>query len=275
MEILCKDNQQLQQKINAIKQDGISQLHIISDFDKTMTKAFADGKKVQSSFSLLREGGYLGEEYVKGAFALFDEYYPFEVDPTLSDTQRNEKMTEWWGKHWNLMIQHGINQAVFDDIIAKGKLELRENVEEVLSVVAENKIPLLIFSSGLGNLIKTFLEQQNLLTDNVHLISNFFQFENGNAISFTTPQIHVFNKNEYAIKDTDYYTAVKNRKNVILIGDSLGDVRMADGMEHDTVLRIGILIDPDQKDRYLQEYDVVLPDGSLEYVLTLLASFVS
>jgi hypothetical protein len=51
--------------------------------------------------------------------------------------------------------------------------------------------------------------------------------------------IHVFNKNESVVKETKFYQEVKNRRNVILLGDSLGDVTMATDKNHDTVLRIG------------------------------------
>lgn len=52
------------------------------------------------------------------------------------------------------------------------------------------------------------------------------------------------NKNEYALKGTEYYELVQDRENVILLGDSLGDAGMADGMPHcNSVLKIGFLYD--------------------------------
>lgn len=56
--------------------------------------------------------------------------------------------------------------------------------------------------------------------------------------------IHVFNKNEYALKNTDFYDIVANRDNAIVLGDSLGDAQMTKGMDHcQNVLRIGFLYD--------------------------------
>lgn len=36
---------------------------------------------------------------------------------------------------------------------------------------------------------------------------------------------------------------LSGRSNVILLGDSIGDASMADGVSHDTVLKIGFLND--------------------------------
>lgn len=51
--------------------------------------------------------------------------------------------------------------------------------------------------------------------------------------------IHTYNKNEAAIKDTEYYTLVRERSNVLLMGDNIGDAQMAEGMEHcDVVIKV-------------------------------------
>ena len=54
--------------------------------------------------------------------------------------------------------------------------------------------------------------------------------------------IHVFNKNEAAVHDSDYFQNLSHRVNVLLMGDSLGDLHMADGAEHmESKLTIGFL----------------------------------
>lgn len=69
------------------------------------------------------------------------------------------------------------------------------------------------------------------------------KYDEGGVIQgFKGPLIHVLNKNEFALKNTKYYDLIKNRNNVILLGDSLGDARMADGMAHaNHVLKIGFI----------------------------------
>ena len=56
--------------------------------------------------------------------------------------------------------------------------------------------------------------------------------------------IHIYNKNENAIHDSDYFENLEHRENIILMGDSLGDLHMADGATDSAqILKIGFLND--------------------------------
>ena len=65
----------------------------------------------------------------------------------------------------------------------------------------------------------------------------------GDLIGFENDLIHVFNKNEDAIHDSDYFKKLDGRDNVILLGDSLGDLKMAEGANATNLLKIGFLND--------------------------------
>ena len=60
-------------------------------------------------------------------------------------------------------------------------------------------------------------------------------------IGFQNEIIHVYNKNENAIHDSDYFQNIEHRTSMILMGDSLGDLHMADGADVDHKLKIGFL----------------------------------
>lgn len=61
-------------------------------------------------------------------------------------------------------------------------------------------------------------------------------------MGFKDRLIHCYNKNEFAIKGTEFYNKILNRSNVILMGDSIGDAGMTEGMDHlENVLKIGFL----------------------------------
>lgn len=61
-------------------------------------------------------------------------------------------------------------------------------------------------------------------------------------VGFKGNLIHVFNKNEDAIHSSNYFEKLRLRTNVILMGDSIGDVKMAFGVpQPNSVLKIGFL----------------------------------
>jgi cytosolic 5'-nucleotidase 3 len=156
-------------------------------------------------------------------------------------------------------------------------LVLRDGCVELLDFLREKDIPLVILSSaGLGvESIELFLKNKGLLYPNVYIISNSFEWDkNGKATSFKEPIIHGINKSETAIKDfPNIFNKIKDRRNIILLGDNLSDIQMAEGFECDNLLKIGFLneaIEQNLKD-YQKTFDVVLThDSSMRFVLDLL-----
>lgn len=98
----------------------------------------------------------------------------------------------------------------------------------------------------------------------LQVVSNFLMMGEDDKISGIKGEIiHTLNKNETAIKNTDYYEMVKERSNVILMGDNIGDAGMAEGMEHcDVVIKVGFLGHNIEGNlpNYLKKFDIVLVD---------------
>jgi len=272
--IIIRDKTEFQRKLAAIKKDGLSELHVVSDFDRTLTKAFIAGKKVISSYSLLRESGYLDPELLEKDQALFNKYYPMESDIFLSEEEKYQVMAEWWAKHYQLFVEYGFNKNILLKLSDDYKNILRDSTLDLFEILAKTNLPLLIFSAGMGDIIKLFLERNNLLTSNIHLISNFLKYDNsGKAIGYNSKLIHVLNKNEIEIKDKGYYKEIAGRKNVILLGDNLGDLGMTAGIKHEVVFTVGFLNEREEEllEKFKDSFDVViLGDGSMDYVNGLL-----
>lgn len=266
-----KNPEILKKKIEKIKQEGINKLHIVSDFDRTLTNPFLDRRKAPSSIALIREGGYLTPEYVPKAFALFDKYHPIEIDEKIPQEIKNQKMHEWWSKHIKLISESGMNKEVIKDIMKKYKNIFRKKALELLDLLHELNIPTLIFSSGVGDLIEGFLKQENKFYKNIFIISNFFDYdENGNVKGYKSDIVHTFNKSEVQLKNKPYLEKIKKRKNVILLGDSLGDLGMTQGISHETIIRICFLNNKNKLKIFKDKFDVVISNGSTDYVISLI-----
>jgi len=264
----------LEEKIRKIKGDGGKHLHVVSDFDRTLTPMFIDGEKAETGVGQIRAGGYLSPEYVKEAYALKDKYHPIEIDETIPLAERSKKMQEWWETHLQVMIHHGLNKEVIEDIIRKRKIVPRPGSLEFYDLLHRSNIPLLIFSASAGDLIEGFLKQEGRHYNNIHIISNFYEFdENGLVRGYKSGIIHSFNKNEGQVKNHPYHEQIKRRKNCMLLGDSIGDLGMTEGLDHDTILRIGFLNENAERSlsAFAKKFDVVISDdGPMDYVNDLL-----
>ena len=268
-EIIIPNKEELLNKILKFKKDKKTSIHIVSDFDKTLTKAFIKGNKVHGSYAILRENKYLSEDYSNQAFKLYEKYHPYEIDQNLPDKEKKVKMDQWWEEHLNLMIKSGINKDVFIDIAKKGFVHPRKGLREFTNLLKKNEIPLLIFSAGLGDIIKEFLIKKKCFTKNLKIIANFFKFEeDGKVNGYISDIVHVFNK-----KEIEHEENFPNRNNIILLGDNLGDLGMVKGIEYEEIIKIAFLNEKieEQKEEYTKNFDlIILNDGTLKEVNKIL-----
>ncbi len=259
-----------------ISRDGVEKLHVLTDFDRTLTSLFVNGKKVPSLISVLRDENYLTPDYAQKAHDLYNKYYPIEIDPNIPMEEKKKAMNEWWTTHFNLLIKSGLNKKDIEDVVKSRKIKFRNGFSDFINTLKENNIPLIIMSSsGLGsNAISMCLEQEGELYDNIHIISNLCRWdENGNAISFQEPIIHVMNKDKTAIQNFPAFEKIKNRRNVLLLGDSLGDIGMVEGFNYNHLIKMGFLDKNVEQnlESYKANYDVLmLNDSSMDYINELL-----
>ncbi len=258
----------------SIRRDGASQFHVIADFDNTLTRAYVNGEKAPSIIGQLRKGKYLTPDYPAAAQALFDHYAPIERDNTLSLAERNLDMLTWWQKHFALLEQSGFNRDVINDVVLNSTLQFRDQVKEFIDLLEKHQIPLIIMSAAPGDMLIEHLRHEGLLRNNVHVIANLYQFDaEGNAVKINEPIIHSLNKHEVVVKNFPVFETIKERKNILLLGDSMGDVGMADGFDYKEIIKVGFLNQEVEKniEIYSDSYDVVVTnDGSLAVVNEIL-----
>ena len=170
---------------------------------------------------------------------------------------------EWWSKSFDLIVETEITRENLIEIVRNSSTHLREGCHWFFNTLERHNVPLLIFSAGLGDVIQEWIAQDCGTFKNMKIVSNFMTFsESTNKISgFKGNMIHVFNKNETALLDTEYENLIENRPNVILLGDSPGDVDMTAGLKNlKNILKIGFLNDKIDENLklYLEIYDIVI-----------------
>lgn len=273
-EVIIEDENSFEKLKQAIKQAGKEKFHVVADFDRTLTYAFYGDKRAGSIISRLRDGRYLTKDYAGKARVLFEKYHLIETDADVGMIEKSAKMKEWWEKHFELLIECGLDKPtivkVVDDMIKEKSLKLRKGVIEFLRFLRENKIPLVIISSSVGDIISEFLKKTGVLYENVHIFANLLEFEGEKAVGIKKV-IHVFNKNEIEVD-----AGLGDRRNALLLGDSLGDLGMV-GEEADKVIRIGFLNENVENNLGLfkENFDVVLTgDGDFDFVNKLIKELI-
>ena len=276
MKITISNNKNLEQLKSKIKQTGYQNLHILSDFDGTLTCGVTNGVKAPAIISLLRDGNYLTKDYAEKAHALFNKYHPIETDVKVPVAKKKKAMQKWWELHYKLLIKSGLTKSDLKHIVESGHIKFRDGVPEFLDFLYKKNIPLVVFSAGgCGEAIKLFFKKIKKNYPNVFFVINRFNWnKQGRAISIKPPIIHSMNKDKTIIKKIpNIYSSIKNRKNVILIGDSIGDIKIIEGFNCANLLKIGFLnfnYNESIKE-YTNNFDVVLDEeANFDFINSLI-----
>lgn len=263
--IKSKDWQAVKQKLMRLKAD---ETHIIADFDMTMT-AYWDveaNKRSMSSHGCLENWKGLDATIKKEMAQLYNTYYPIEVNDALSHEVRLKAMEEWWTKAHQFIIDSKLTRHDIKNMVEDSKIIFRPLLKEFIHLASMASMPMLVFSAGLGDVIEEILKaKEGHWNDGMAIVSNRMIFQDDRVIAFSEPTIHVLNKKEATMQE-DWLHGLKiaERKSVILLGDSLGDLGMADGIHHNMRLSVGFCnFDIDARlPTYMDMFDIVLTNDT-------------
>ncbi|XP_026479200.1 7-methylguanosine phosphate-specific 5'-nucleotidase-like [Ctenocephalides felis] len=235
--IFIRHRESVEKLLNNIFRDGAKHLHVITDYDFTITKHTLDnGEPTPSSFELFKNCPSVPEDYRTMTHKFKKIYKKAELDTSLPKQLREKYMRDWWTKASNITKGFPFHEQELLDMAERYKYSLRDNVEDMFKTLHDRMIPCLIFSAGLGNTVHAMLKL-----------------------------IHATNKNESLLKNTEHYKLLEGRANVILMGDTLTDIEMAEGMKHNNVLKIGFIPNAIAKENlceFVKAYDIILVDHS-------------
>lgn len=260
--VLMRERGRVEEMIYAMQRAGAGNLQVISDFDMTLTRFAHKGKRVPTTHNILDNRLLISEDCARRMKELLNTYYPVEIDAGRSPEEKLPHMVTWWTKVHKLLIEQKIRRDLLGQAVRESTVMLRDGYKEFFDRLSEQRVPLLIFSAGIGDILEEVVQQNHVFHPNVHVISNYMDFDQAGVLrAFSSPLIHTFNKREGALSRAAGLPELKGRPNVLLLGDSLGDLTMADGVsDPENVLTIGFLNDQveQRKESYFNSYDIVL-----------------
>jgi len=265
------DKHGVEQKLATLSAGGPSKLQLIVDFDYTMSRAHRNNQPVDCSWGVLENFPELPICYTEKVKELRSHYYPIELDPTLSVEEKTPHMAEWYTKANLALGESQVKADWFPRMVDASNCELRDSTDVLLNTANKNSVPFIILSAGIGDLIREILSHHKLMLENMRIVSNFLEFDSKTGVVVglkSDMPIHMFNKK------APNQEGLEERKNIVLIGDSLGDVRMADGIKDiNVVLSIGFLNKNVEANlsEYKRCFDIVLVDDqTMDFPLALL-----
>ncbi|XP_072311764.1 cytosolic 5'-nucleotidase 3-like [Eucyclogobius newberryi] len=260
--VFMREKGRVEETIYNMQRAGPGSLQVISDFDMTLTRFAYKGRRVPTTHNILDNRLLIDEECKKKIKKLLNTYYPIEIDAQLSTEDKLPLMVEWWTKVHELLIEQKIRKDMLAQAVKESHSMLRDGYKGFFDLLAELQVPLLIFSAGIGDVLEEVIHQNHVFHPNVNIISNYMDFDHTGVLqAFKGQLIHTFNKREGALLHAAHLTELKGRPNVLLLGDSLGDLTMADGVSNaQNILTIGFLNDQveERQESYIKSFDIVL-----------------
>ncbi|KAL3998374.1 HAD hydrolase family IE [Acanthocheilonema viteae] len=276
--VRMRDSSAVEQKLNQIINASKNKLLVVSDFDYTLSRFHdAEGKSCLTTHGVFDSAAWkVSQELGTVLERLKAKYFPIEFDPHITIAEKIPHMENWWRTSHEHIIKTGFTKQTIQKFVSEAKLELKEGAEEFVLSLHNHNVPLIIFSAGIGNVIDFFLQKKlGEYPSNVHIVSNMMIYdENDVAVAFSEPLIHTFCKNSAIINGHgSLFHEISSRTCVLLMGDSLGDLKMDVGLECEQVaLKIGFLNYNDETllAKYLDGYDIVLLDDQTMHVPRLI-----
>uniref|UniRef100_A0A8D2J8Z2 5'-nucleotidase n=1 Tax=Varanus komodoensis TaxID=61221 RepID=A0A8D2J8Z2_VARKO len=240
-----KDPARVEEIICGLIKGGAAKLQIITDFDMTLSRFSHNGKRCPTCHNVIDNCKLITDDCRKKLLQLKEIYYAIEIDPSLTIEEKYPYMVEWYNKSHALLIEQGLQKDKLAEIVRESEVMLKEGYENFFDKLHEHNIPVFIFSAGIGDILEEVIHQAGVYHPNVKVVSNFMDFDdNGILKGFKGELIHVYNKHDGALKNTEYFKQLKDNSNIILLGDSQGDLTMADGVSNvEHILKIGYLND--------------------------------
>ncbi len=227
----------------------------IIDFDRTLTTGTSD-----ASMGIIPK--FLGGDCLKERLKIYEHYRPIELDYTIEENEKKAIMKEWADKSFTLLSKYLTSEEIIENSLENANLHLRLGAKDFLKYMYNKNIPVVIMSAGVGNIIKRFLEKQEVLYDNITLISNFYEFKNNKSYIDTEKLIAVSNKDYSRVPEKERQVLDK-RQNILLCGDIVEDIKMIEKEKLYKTVTVGFF-DHNIKENlstYNKNFDIVLADN--------------
>lgn len=245
----------------------IADIHVVADFDRTLTDRRPGSNEDITSWNILRD--HLPPEGQQHCQELFAIARPKE----LAGTMTVEDAVAWWSGVLNTYAHYGIDMnAVERDFLHRATI--RRGTKDFFVLSERLGIPITVLSAGVKDVIELWADHYDThptLTISTELILD----ENRKISDWKRGTlVHILNKSEVDHPELNRIRA--ERPLAMVFGDGIGDADMAIGEEG--VLRARIYDPrPDEANdieaeraKTFEHFDLMIENGSIDPLTELL-----
>lgn len=257
------------EKLHLFVKDGKDKLHLLLDFDRTLTKSKNKLGENVSTWEILK--AHLPKKAQKEYQEFYKKYRTLEIKNQIT---MNDAVI-WWEEILNLFKR---NKLKWSDIAkdVEERMPIRPYTRKLFEICGRKNIPTIIISAGIKDVIELWCQKFEVnptLILSTNLTFSSEEYMNG---WHKDSLIHVLNKEEKGHREIKKIKL--DRPNTILIGDSTDDASMINGEEN--VLRIA-LCNSSKNDKvndkvikeFFKRFDLIIQDGTLHPVIKILNLF--
>lgn len=240
-------------KLNMIFNLKLKDVLMTFDFDRTMTSS-----KSITSWGVIENSNLIPSLYRMDSLTLYNYYRTIEIDEKVDKKYRDIMMINWMMEQISLFYKYNINEEMFNQIMNEQQnLCFRDGLISFFNILKKENIPTSIISAGLGNVVMNTLEKNNLLGENIFIISNILEFFD-EKVKVNHPIVNSTNKSNITLP-SKLNDLKKLKKTLVLFGDQISDILIGNNFNEMSSLNIGFLNDETshQLELYKKHFDIV------------------
>ncbi len=221
-----------------MKHDGITNLDIVSDFDFTLTRKEYERQGGDASFGVLCKSPYSTKEYKEDTKKLYDHYAPLERSQLISHEEKSKLMDEWYTANLDMISKQNFTELQMTESCYFARIAYRHGFLELSQYAMSNGVPFYVMSAGVKIVIDSMMKEvlkEPALIESAKVITNYEVVESDGQKKYKRPVVTTTNKSVHFNAET--YPALK--KNVIVCGDNIEDLKMVEKTNHKSVLKFG------------------------------------
>lgn len=208
---------------------GIGGIHVVTDFDATLTVGTSP-----QCHDVLGKSPLMPPAAREAFGPLLDFTKP--LPPTLSGQC-------WWERANDILVTCGEpRRGQLMQMVSESGITLRPGALSLLQLLSKHDVPVLVVSAGCTNVIEAFLEARGLLSANVRVCSNRLVWSDTGSVcaAIPSPPVTSSSKDQTHVRNATWFEGHAHRRALLVMGDRCSDLAVAAGVSCDAQLSIGI-----------------------------------